>query len=69
MHSWQAFSGEGALQQSYPRKTWTRPVEAAVLACAGDDACDFALHRSNWAASHGYFVNWCSDAYRRPALA
>lgn len=55
-------SGEGAVQQAHPRKTWSRRGEAAVVVWAGGDAREIVLHRSNRAVFSDSFVNCCADA-------
>lgn len=52
----QALADDGPVDTPHPRKNWTRPAEAAILAWAGDGAHDTALDRSGWAASRSDFV-------------
>lgn len=68
-----ALADGDAFQQPYPRKSWTRAAEAAVLAWAGDDNHDLALDRRAWArrawpASRDQFMEWCNHTFSKPTL-
>lgn len=59
-----ALAQDGPLDNPHPRKAWTRPADAAILAWAGDGAHENALDRSGWAAGRPDLAAWCGDTCR-----